>query len=106
MAARLIIFENETERSMMSAEMCHKWQSQENIFGGETQKLLTTCYKLFHVAIRVEQGDQAKLLKKICGIAKAHGVYITWYGSCSASRQPDRFLISGRGEERLGFIQC
>ena len=50
--------------------------------------------------------DDRLLLKKIYGIAKAHGLYVTWYGKGSISCEPDRFLVSGRGYDRLAFIQC
>ena len=53
--------------------------------GKETEKLLATCKHLFRVSIDWEPGDEAKLLKKIYGICKAHGVYRT--GQISYFRQ-------------------
>lgn len=102
--ATIVVFESNEERAMMCANVCHDWENQKDIFGKETKKLLDACYNLFHASIR-KKGDEAKLLKKIFGIAKSHGVYITWYGM-SSSCEPDRFLVSGHGFERLALIQC
>lgn len=105
MAAKVLVFENHTERAMMCANLSHDWDNQEKIFGNEEDKLLKTCVKLFRVAIRLEEGDEDKLLKKVYGIAKAHGVHIKWYGLANSCK-PDRFLVSGRGVEELALIQC
>ena len=65
------------------------------------------CESLFQVALYHKGKDiEQKLLKKIFGIAKAHGLYITWYGKGCGPCEPDRFLVSGHGVERLAFIQC
>ena len=107
MAATIVVFENNKEMAMMSAEVCHDWRNQKEIFGSETQKLLDTCTELFHAALRYQVKEvEQQLLKKIFGIAKAHGLYITWYGNGRGPCEPDRFLVSGRGVERLAFIQC
>lgn len=80
--------------------------TKKEIFGTEEEKLLNTCTELFHAALRFQGKEvEQQLLKKIFGIAKAHGVYITWYGK-KAPCEPDRFLVSGRGVERLALIQC
>ena len=107
MAAKLIVFENDEERAMMCASLGHNWDSQEAIFGKETKKLLYSCEELFHVSLKF-QGVKAEnaMLKKIYGIAKDHGLYITWFGRGAGPCEPDRFLVSGHGEERLAFIQC
>ena len=104
MSYELLVFQSAEERSTCHACSGHKWENQDNIFGKETEKLLATCKHLFRVSIDLEPGDEAKLLKKIYGICKAHGVYIMWYGLGSPF-EPDKFLISGRGHDRLGFIQ-
>ena len=81
--------------------------TKKEIFGTEEEKLLNTCTELFHAALRFQGKEvEQQLLKKIFGIAKAHGVYITWYGNQSAPCEPDRFLVSGRGVEKLALIQC
>ena len=103
----MVVFENNTERAMMCAGACHNWRNQKKIFGSETQKLLDTCEKLFRAKLCFKEKDvEEQLLRKIFGIAKAHGLYITWYGIGSGPCEPDRFLVSGRGFERLAFIQC
>ncbi len=104
--AEIIVFENHTERAQMSAGPCHDWEHQKQIFGTETKKLLLNCSKLFRVATKLEEGDSEMLLKKIFGIAKSHGVRITWYGNSKSACEPDRFLVSGYGIDRLAFIQC
>lgn len=104
--ANLIVFENDMERAMLSAGVEHDWENQKCLFGIETKKLLDTCDKLFHAAVRFKSGDEDKLLRKIYGIAKAHGVHIKWYGMSKSACEPDRFLVSGYGAERLAFIQC
>ena len=106
MAAEIVVFETEKERAMMSADFTHDWKNQENIFGTETEKLLKTCDELFHASLRFQSKKVEKLMKKVYGIAKAHGVYITWYGMSKCANEPDRFLVSGRGHEYLAFIQC
>jgi hypothetical protein len=107
MAATMVVFENGKERAMMCADLCHNWENQKEIFGSETQKLLDTCTELFHASLRYQGKEvEQQLLKKIFGIAKAHGCYITWYGNGRGPCEPDRFLVSGRGIERLAFIQC
>ena len=106
MAAKLVVFENNTERAMMCADVCHDWEHQQDIFGNETQKLLNTCEKLLDVSLKFSsKEEETLLLKKIFGIAKSHGVSITWYGMAPVS-EPDRFLVSGRGHDRLAYIQC
>lgn len=102
----MVVFENNMERAMMCAGPLHNWRNQKNIFGPETQKLLDTCEKLYRTKLGFEKMDSEELLKKIYGIAKAHGLYITWYGNRRGPCEPDRFLVSGRGVERLAFIQC
>lgn len=106
MKAKLVVFGNDKERAMKCADFGHRWEDQQNIFGSETQKLLDACEKLFHASL-YHQGKEIEnqLLKKIFGIAKAHGLKITWYGTGSC-REPDRFLVSGKGFEVLAFIQC
>lgn len=105
--ARMVVFENNTERAMMCSDLCHDWINQEEIFGFETQKLLDMCEKLFHANLRFQgKAVEEQLLKKIYGIAKSHGLYITWYGKGCGPCEPDRFLVSGHGFERLAFIQC
>ena len=106
MSAMMVVFENDKERGMMCASCGHDWRNQKMIFGTETEKLLTTCKELFRTSLR-HQGKEVeqKLLKKIYGIAKAHGVFITWYGN-GYPCEPDRFLASGKGTDRLAFIQC
>ena len=106
MATTMVVFENNKERARMCADFCHDW-NQKKIFGSETQKLLDTCEKLFRARLQFQGKDyEERLLKKIFGIAKAHGLYITWYGKGCGPCEPDRFLVSGRGFERLAFIQC
>ena len=105
MAATLVIFRTAEERAMMCA--CSDHGEEEKLFGTETQKLLDTCYELFRVSINFRgKAAEDPLLKKIYGIAKAHHLFITWYGRGNGLCQPDRFLISGRGERELAFIQC
>ena len=105
MATTMIVFENSKEMSMMSADVCHDWRNQKKLFGSETQKLLDACTELFHAALRYQDKEvEQQLLKKIFGIAKTHGLYITWYGNGCGPCEPDRFLVSGRGIERLAFI--
>lgn len=91
----------------MATLVIYENNNKEELFGAETNKLLEKCEELFHVALR-HQGKEAEkqLLKKIFGIAKAHGLYITWYGNGCGPCEPDRFLVSGRGVERLALIQC
>jgi hypothetical protein len=111
MAAQLIVFENSNERACCCADLCHDWENQPKIFGSETEKMLNMCNELKKVSLypdlSYEEIKRRKkiLLKKIYGIAKAHGVFVHWYGE-TPPREPDRFLISGRGHERLAFIQC
>lgn len=106
MKAELVVFENDRERAMMCADLGHHWESQKNIFGSETKKLLDTCEKLFNASLS-NQGKKVEnqLLKKIYGIAKTHGLRVKWYGTGSCC-EPDRFLVSGNGFEELAFIQC
>ena len=106
MSAKIIVFENNSERAMMSADMYHDWNNQRSIFGTETQKLLKLCEKLFHVALHSQDKElEMKLLKKINGIAKTHAVYIRWYGMGLGTYEPDKFLVSEKGI-RLALIQC
>ena len=115
MAALLLVFANGNERASCCADLCHDWENQPNIFGSETEKMLNTCNELMKVSLRYtyypdlsyEEIKKRKqiLLKKIYGIAKAHGLFVHWYGE-TPPLEPDRFLISGRGHERLAFIQC
>lgn len=104
--AKIVVFENDRERAMMCADSCHDWANQKDIFGTETSKLLDTCNKLFHAALHFQNKEAEQFLKKIYGIAKAHGLRITWYGKGYGVCEPDRFLVSGQGHERLAFIQC
>lgn len=104
--ALMVVFENDKERAMMSADPCHDWWNQKDIFGTETTKLLDTCEKLFHAALHFQKEEAERLLNKIYGIAKAHGLYITWYGRGKGTFEPDRFLVSGKGCETLAVIQC
>lgn len=106
MAATIVVFENDNERSMMCADLYHDFTNQKNIFGTENKKFLDACNELFLAALQNEKSESEQLLKKIYGIAKAHGLYVTWYGKGSISCEPDRFLVSGRGYDRLAFIQC
>ena len=54
------------------------------------------CDENFLAALQYEKSESEQLLKKIYGIAKAHGLYVTWYGKGSISCEPDSFLVSGR----------
>ena len=108
MAATLVVFQNENERSWMCADQFHDWNNQKLICGSETQKLVDNCEKLFKEVMHNHHKNkdvERKLLSKIYGIAKSHGLRVTWYGH-GVTCMPDRFLISGHGHERLAFIQC
>ena len=100
-----LVFQNEEERATMSATASHNWRHQEKVFGNETEKLLGLCEKLFRAELKNNKEEVEKLQKRLYGIAKSHGVHIKWYGKSSVC-QPDRFLVSGRGHDRLAFIQC
>ena len=104
MEATMVVFENSKERAMMCADVGHDWINQEEIFGSDTQELLETCAKLTR-AVR-DHHVRKQLLEKISDIASRHELTITWYGEGCGPCEPDRFLVSGRGVERLAFIQC
>ena len=105
MAAKLLGFENDRERTEMCAGYQHDWANQPNIFGAETQKLLRLCYMLFKADLAHNAEKVEKLKRKIFGIAKSHHVHIRWYGLDTVC-EPDRFLVSGKGQDYLAFIQC
>lgn len=104
--ATIVVFENGTERAMMSADTCHAWSKQKLIFGKETEKLLDYCDRLFHAELHFQKEEAKYLKKKIYGIAKNHGLRITWYGEGHGPCEPDRFIVSGKGHTRLAMIQC
>ena len=103
--AVIVVFENNKERAGRSAELGHHWETQKKNFGTETEKLLDACDKLFYASLNFQKKDVNLLLKKIFGIAKAHGLKIIWYGADEYYCKPDRFLVLGKGKE-LAFIQC
>ena len=105
MSVQILVFEDREERCMKLANYSHDWKNQKRIFGTETEKLLELCDKLFHTVLRNEKEEQAKLLKKIWGIAKAHGLYVVWYGTGGGACEPDRFLVYKHRKE-VAFIQC
>lgn len=105
--ASMVVFENSTERAEMCADYLHNYEEEPDIFREDKEDLLETCDKLFLVAIHRKDDNKNKLLSKLYGIAKKHHVRITWYGDgTSCVHEPDRFLVSGRGHERLAYIQC
>ena len=89
----------------MCADTNHNWAHQPKIFGSETEKLLELCENLFRADLNRDTEKVDKLKRKIFGIAKSHHVHIKWYGDSKVC-EPDRFLISGRGQDELAFIQC
>ena len=106
MSAKLVVFANNRERAQMMAAYSNSNCGNEKIFGKETEKFLNYCDELCNAAISLKKENIPRLLNKIYGIAKTHRVYITWYGMSKHAPEPDRFLISGRGHERLAMIQC
>lgn len=106
MAAKLLVFENDRERTEMCAGYQHDWANQPKIFGTETQKLLNLCEQLFKADLARNAEKVERLKKKLFGIAKTYHVYIKWYGMSTVCNEPDRFLVSGRGQDELAFIQC
>ena len=102
----IVVFENDSERNQMCASLSHDWKNQKKIFGKETDKLLKLCYDLFQAALDFNKNEVERLKKKIFGIAKAHRLHIRWLGENTVACEPDRFIVSGRGYDRLAFIQC
>ena len=104
--AKILVFENHQERAWKAAMPYHDWENQPCIFGRQEERVLKICEELYRNKLHFGSKElEKKLLRKLYGIAKFHGVRLTWYGN-SSSAEPDRFMVSGRGEERLALIYC
>lgn len=113
--AFLIVFANTYEMVAHCADLCHDYKNQPRIFGCEEEKLLGACEELARTSYRYtyypevpfEELKERKqnLLKKIYGIAKAHGLFVKWYGTGLPPYEPEYFLVR-RGSKDVAFISC